>query len=136
MPRDAVEAERKAGRLSGDFEYHPQLGTPYGMVRRFLLGPENAPAVHAAAVGHAGGGQGRDRRDRLAGAARPVPRHREACPTRRKSGSIALGGPIATAGGLVFTAGTLEGGDLRVRRRAPASSCGRARCRPARARRR
>ena len=29
-------------------------------------------------------------------------------PDLRKSGSIALGGPIATAGGLVFTAGTLE----------------------------
>jgi quinoprotein glucose dehydrogenase len=29
-------------------------------------------------------------------------------PGLEKSGSIALGGPIATAGGLVFTAGTLE----------------------------
>ena len=37
--RDRVEGERQAGRLSGEFEYHPQLGTPYGMVRRFLLGP-------------------------------------------------------------------------------------------------
>jgi quinoprotein glucose dehydrogenase len=30
-------------------------------------------------------------------------------PNMEKAGSIALGGPIVTAGGLVFTAGTLEG---------------------------
>ena len=40
MAREKVAAERKAGRLSGQFEFHPQLGTPYGVVRRFLLGPK------------------------------------------------------------------------------------------------
>ena len=39
IPREATEAERQAGRLSGDFEYPPQRGTPYAMVRRLLLGP-------------------------------------------------------------------------------------------------
>ena len=33
---------------------------------------------------------------------------RKRCPRRREWGSIALGGPIVTAGGLVFTAGTLD----------------------------
>jgi len=40
IARDTVDTERKAGRLSGDFEYHPQTGTAYGMVRRFLIGPK------------------------------------------------------------------------------------------------
>jgi quinoprotein glucose dehydrogenase len=107
IPRDAVEAERKAGRLSGEFEYHPQLGTRYGVVRRFLLGPNThlpctpPPWGTLAAVKPATGeiawqvplGQFPGTMNR---------------PDLPKSGSIALGGPIATAGGLVFTAGTLE----------------------------
>ncbi len=107
VPRDRVETERQSGRLSGDFEYHPQLGTPYGMVRRFLLGPKThlpctpPPWGTLAAVKAATGeiawqvplGQ-------FAGT--------RALPDGDRLGSIALGGPIATAGGLVFTAGTLE----------------------------
>jgi quinoprotein glucose dehydrogenase len=108
IPRDRVQAERQAGRLSGEFEYHPQLGTPYGMVRRFLLGPTThlpctpPPWGTLVAVRPATGevawqvalGQfpGTDK-----------------IPNMENSGSIALGGPIVTAGGLVFTAGTLEG---------------------------
>jgi quinoprotein glucose dehydrogenase len=108
IPRDRVQAERQAGRLSGEFEYHPQLGTPYGVVRRFLLGPTThlpctpPPWGTLVAVRPATGevawqvalGQfpGTDK-----------------IPNMEKSGSIALGGPIVTAGGLVFTAGTLEG---------------------------
>jgi quinoprotein glucose dehydrogenase len=107
IPRDRVEEERKSGRLSGDFEYAPQRGTPYGMARRFLLGPKmhlpctpppwgTLAAVKASTgaivwqvpLGQFGG--------------------TEALPDATKWGSIALGGPIATAGGLVFTAGTLE----------------------------
>jgi quinoprotein glucose dehydrogenase len=107
IARDTVEAERKAGRLSGEFEYHPQRGTPYGVVRRFLLGPKThlpctpPPWGTLTAVKAATGeiawqvplGQ-------LAWA--------EKMPDAPQWGSIALGGPIATAGGLVFTAGTLE----------------------------
>ena len=39
VPRDSEESERLAGRLSGEFEFHPQRGTDYGVVRRFLFGP-------------------------------------------------------------------------------------------------
>jgi quinoprotein glucose dehydrogenase len=107
IARDQEEEERKAGRLSGEFEYHPQHGTPYGVVRRFLLAPKsNLPctpppwgtiaAVKAATgdvawqvpLGQFPGTEG------LAGS--------------EAWGSVALGGPIVTAGGLVFAAGTLE----------------------------
>jgi quinoprotein glucose dehydrogenase len=105
--RDRVEAERQAGRLSGDFEYHPQLGTPYGMVRRFLLGPTmhlpcTPPPWGTLAAVRATTGE----------VAWQVPLGQfpgtDKMPNMAKSGSIALGGPIVTAGGLVFTAGTLE----------------------------
>jgi quinoprotein glucose dehydrogenase len=107
IPRNRVEAERKAGRLSGDFEYGRQQGTPYALVRRLLLGPKTLlpctppPWGTLAAVKAATGdiawqvplGQ-------FPGTAK--------VPEGTQGGSIALGGPIATAGGLVFTAGTLE----------------------------
>ena len=107
IPRDRVEAERQSGRLSGDFEYHPQPATRYGMVRRFLLGPKThlpctpPPWGTLVAIKSATGEL-----------AWRVPLGQfpgtEKMPGLEKSGSIALGGPIATAGGLVFTAGTLE----------------------------
>ncbi len=39
VPRDREQSERSAGRLSGEFEFHAQRETAYGVVRRFLLGP-------------------------------------------------------------------------------------------------
>jgi quinoprotein glucose dehydrogenase len=106
--RDAVDAEQKAGRLSGDFEYAAQRGTPYGMVRRLLLGPKTPlpctppPWGMLTAVKAATGE-----------IAWQVPLGQfpgtEKIPDAPRWGSIALGGPIVTAGGLVFTAGTLEG---------------------------
>ena len=107
VPRDRVDIDRKAGRFSGDFEFAAQQGTPYALVRRILLGPKTRlpctpppwgtlTAVRAATgeiawqvpLGQIAG------TETLAGSS--------------EWGSIALGGPIATAGGLVFTAGTLE----------------------------
>jgi quinoprotein glucose dehydrogenase len=107
IPRDRVELERKAGRLSGDFEYHPQPDTRYGMVRRFLLAPKThlpctPPPWGTLVAIKPGTGE----------IAWRVPLGQfpatEKIPGLENSGSIALGGPIATAGGLVFTAGTLE----------------------------
>jgi quinoprotein glucose dehydrogenase len=107
IPRDQVDAERKSGRLSGDFEFAPQRGTPYGMVRRFLLGPKaHLPCVPPpwgtlTAVKASSGA-----------IAWQVPLGQfhgtGTIPDATTWGSIALGGPIATAGGLVFTAGTIE----------------------------
>ena len=105
--RDDVEAERKGGRLGGDFEYAAQRGTPYGLVRRLLLGPKTLlpctppPWGTLTAVKAATGEiQWQVPLGRFPGT--------ENLPDAAQWGSIALGGPIATAGGLVFTAGTLE----------------------------
>ncbi|MGH9315305.1 MAG: pyrroloquinoline quinone-dependent dehydrogenase, partial [Vicinamibacterales bacterium] len=107
IPRDNVDAERKAGRLGGDFEYAPQRGTPYALVRRLLLGPKASlpctpPPWGTLAAVRAATGE----------IAWQVPLGQimgtEKVPDAAQWGSIALGGPIATAGGLVFTAGTLE----------------------------
>jgi quinoprotein glucose dehydrogenase len=107
IPRDKVPAEQKSGRLSGDFEHAPQAGTPYALARRLLLGPKTLlpctppPWGTLAAV-----------RAQTGELAWQVPLGQfpgtEKIPGAADWGSIALGGPIATAGGLVFTAGTLE----------------------------
>ena len=107
IPRAEAEAQREANRVSGDFEYAPQNGTPYAMMRRILLSPGTGlpctpppwgtlVAVRAATgeiAWHVPLGQ-------LGGT--------EKIPGAAEWGSVALGGPIITAGGLVFTAGTFE----------------------------
>jgi quinoprotein glucose dehydrogenase len=107
IARKDVDAERSAGRLSGDFEYAPQQGTPYALVRRLLLGPKTTlpctpPPWGTLAAVNASTGD----------VVWQVPLGQfpgtEKLPGAAEWGSIALGGPIATAGGLVFTAGTLE----------------------------
>lgn len=107
VPRAQEAKDRSAGRLSGEFEFHPQRGTPYGVVRRFLLAPKTRlpctppPWGTLVAVKAATG--------EIAWRA-PLGRipWAERFPDATKWGSIALGGPIVTAGGLVFTAGTLD----------------------------
>jgi quinoprotein glucose dehydrogenase len=107
IPREAVDEQRKAGRLSGDFELHQQRGTPYALVRRLLLGPKTLlpctpPPWGTLAAVRAATGE----------IVWQVPLGKfpgtESAPDAAMWGSIALGGPIVTAGGLVFTAGTLE----------------------------
>jgi quinoprotein glucose dehydrogenase len=106
VPRDREESERAAGRLGGDFEFHPQRGTAYGVVRRFLLGPSTGlpctpPPWGTLVAVKATTGE----------VAWRVPVGQwagERFPDAAKWGSVALGGPIVTAGGLVFTAGTLD----------------------------
>ena len=107
IARDTVEAERSAGRLSGQFEYHPQLGTPYGVVRRFLLAPGSGlpctpPPWGTMVAIRAATGE----------VAWQTPLGQfpgtERLPEAPSWGSIALGGPIVTAGGLVLAAGTLD----------------------------
>jgi len=107
VPQADVDAERKAGRLSGDFELAPQRGTPYAMVRRLLLGPKTLlPCTPppwgtlAAIKASTGEIQWQVPLGRFPGT--------DNVPDAAEWGSIALGGPIVTAGGLVFTAGTLE----------------------------
>jgi quinoprotein glucose dehydrogenase len=89
-----------------DGEYSPQAGTPYGLFRRFLQSPSDMPCTAPpwgllTAVDMAEGkirwqvplGSMQD----FGGKQPPIP-----------PGSISLGGPIVTAGGLVFIAGTFD----------------------------
>jgi quinoprotein glucose dehydrogenase len=107
IPRDTLNEQRSGGRLASDFELHLQRGTPYALVRRILLGPKaqlpcTPPPWGTLAAVRASTGE----------IAWQVPLGKfpgtESAPDAAKWGSIALGGPIVTAGGLVFTAGTLE----------------------------
>jgi membrane-bound PQQ-dependent dehydrogenase (glucose/quinate/shikimate family) len=100
IPRDKVQADNE------DEEYGSQRGTPYGMLRRFLQSPSDLPCgappwgmltavdmesgairwqVPLGSMQNFGGSHG------------SVP-----------LGSISLGGPITTEGGLVFIAGTTD----------------------------
>src|SRR6202034_3993013 len=89
-----------------DGEYSPQAGAPYGLFRRFLQSPSDMPCTAPpwgmlTAVDTTEGkirwqvplGSMQD----FGGKQPPVP-----------PGSINLGGPIATAGGLVLIAGTFD----------------------------
>jgi quinoprotein glucose dehydrogenase len=101
IPRDKVQSDHEDG------DYGPQRGSPYGMLRGFLQSPSDLPCSATpwgtlAAVEMTDGkirwqvplGTMQD----FGGAhASPVP-----------PGSISLGGPIATAGGLIFIAGTTD----------------------------
>lgn len=100
IPRDKVKSDDEDG------EYGSQRGTPYGMLRRFLQSPSDLPCgappwgtltavdmvtgairwqVPLGSMQNFGGSHG------------SVP-----------LGSISLGGPITTEGGLVFIAGTTD----------------------------
>jgi quinoprotein glucose dehydrogenase len=89
-----------------DGDYAPQAGAPYGLFRRFLQSPSDLPCIAPpwgvlTAVDMTEGkirwqiplGSMQD----FGGKQPPVP-----------PGSITLGGPIVTAGGLVFIAGTFD----------------------------
>jgi len=100
IPRDKVSSDNEDG------EYGAQRGTPYGMLRRFLQSPSDLPCGAPpwgtlTAVDMAKGairwqiplGSMVD----FGGAHGAVP-----------PGSISFGGPMATAGGLIFTAAALD----------------------------
>lgn len=101
IPRAAFEK----GPQEEGFEYGRQKGTPYGMRRKFLLAPDGSPCNRPpwgalSAV------------DVTTGALLwevPIgymPWVRDA--HAREYGSISMGGPIVTAGGLAFFGGTID----------------------------
>ncbi len=108
IPRSDFESTRASGRkLNGDWEFAPQHGTPYGMMRRFLLSPKGLPCTPPPwgtllAIDPSTG----DKKWEVPLGRMDLGKNRPAAP--REWGSVVLGGPIATAGGLVFAAGTLE----------------------------
>jgi quinoprotein glucose dehydrogenase len=103
IPRAEFDQRESAGRrLNGDWEFAHQNGTPYGMMRRFLLSPKRLPCTAPpwgtlVAIKTSTGEK-----------AWEVPLGRFSIKLPEKWGSISLGGPISTAGGIVFVAGTLD----------------------------
>jgi quinoprotein glucose dehydrogenase len=109
IPRADFDKQRETeGRdLSGGWEFSPQTGTPYGMARRFLRAPGGWPCTPPpwgtlnaidADTGAVKWSVPSGQIPALGPAPAPPPDY----------GSISLGGPIVTAGGLVFMAGTLD----------------------------
>jgi quinoprotein glucose dehydrogenase len=103
----AREDEANGRDLTGGWELARQAGTPYGMARRFLRAPGGWPCTPPpwgtlnavdADTGAVKWTVPLGSIPALGAAGAPPPRY----------GSIALGGPIVTAGGLVFMAGTLD----------------------------
>ena len=93
---------KEEGRnINGDWEFARQLGTPYAMMRRFLRGPKGLPCTPPPwgtllAISASTGERKWE-----------VPLG-EFAPGHPEFGSPVLGGPIVTAGGLVFIGGTFD----------------------------
>jgi quinoprotein glucose dehydrogenase len=100
IPRDKVSSE------SEDGEYGPQRGTPYGMLRRFLQSPSDLPcgAPPWGTLTAVDMAKGTIRWQVPLGSMTDFGGTHGSVPP----GSISLGGPITTKGGLVFIAGTTD----------------------------
>ena len=99
---DYTHERETAGRnLSGGWEFAEQAGTPYGMARRFLRGPSGSPCSPPPW----GTLNAIDADTAEVKWTVPVGQMPGAPPGL---GSLSLGGPIVTAGGLIFMAGTLD----------------------------
>jgi quinoprotein glucose dehydrogenase len=89
-----------------DGEYSPQTGAPYGLFRRFIQSPSDMPCVappwgSLVAVDMT---EGKIRWKVPLGSMQDFGHRQPPIPP----GSLSLGGPIVTAGGLVFIAGTFD----------------------------
>lgn len=109
IPRAELQNMRKteARRINGDWEIAEQRGTPYGMMRRFLLSPNRVPCTPPPwstllAIDTVTG----DKRWEVPLGFFPGLKGAPGLP--HDWGSLSLGGPIITASGLVFVAGTLD----------------------------
>ena len=107
IPRAQFNDEASRGRsLGGDWEFARQDGTPFGMARRFLRSPGGLPCIAppwgmlAAVDSDTGEAKWKVPLGQFPGT--------EGVPGADQWGSIALGGPMVTAGGLVFMGGTLD----------------------------
>lgn len=103
VPRDSVASARRA---SPGAEFGVQRGTPYGMLRTFLMAPSGLPCNPPpwgtlTAVDLSTGGV---KWERPLGTMPQVAGRAEAATW----GSINLGGALLTGGGLVFVAATLD----------------------------
>jgi len=102
IPRDELKSvydNRERNRMTGEFA--PQRGTPYGMYRDFLISPAGTPcnAPPWGALVAFDLNTGKLRWEAPLGALKPE---------LGKYGNLNMGGPVATAGGLVFAAAALD----------------------------
>jgi quinoprotein glucose dehydrogenase len=103
IPRASFKEESsKERKLDGDWEFAPQYGTPYGMMRRILVGPKHLPCTAPpwgtlVALDMRTGEKKWD-----------VPLGKFGPQAPAAWGSLSLGGPMVTAAGLTFAAGTLD----------------------------
>jgi len=113
IPRDRFNHERSMAedkRLGHDYEYNGMEGTPYVMRRRILLSPAGLPCTPPpfgtlVAIDLKTGG--RLWEVPLGSPARLVPPE-QAAKMPAEWGSPSLGGPIVTAGGVVFIGAALD----------------------------
>jgi quinoprotein glucose dehydrogenase len=107
IPRAQFNEEAKRGReIGGDWEFAPQSGTPFGMARRFLLTPKRLPCA-APPWGMLTAIEADTAQQRWQVPLGQFPWLAKA-PGSERWGSISLGGPLVTGGGLIFMAGTLD----------------------------
>jgi len=93
--------------LSGGWEFARQAGTPYGMARRMLRAPGGWPCTPPP-WGTLNGVDADTGALKWSVPLGHIPAMGPAGAPPESFGSISLGGPIITAGGLIFTAGTLD----------------------------
>jgi quinoprotein glucose dehydrogenase len=100
IPREKVNWDKEDG------SYGPQRGTPYGMLRRFLQSPSDLPcgAPPWGTLTAVDMAKGTIRWQVPFGSMQDFGGTHGSVPL----GSISLGGPITTAGGLAFIAGTTD----------------------------
>jgi quinoprotein glucose dehydrogenase len=103
VPRDSVAAARRA---SPGAEFGVQRGTPYGMLRTFLLAPSGVPCNPPpwGALTAVDLTTGQVKWERPLGTLPQLAGRPEAA----RWGSVNLGGALLTAGGLAFVAATLD----------------------------
>ena len=113
IPREGFDLQRTRSaeqRLGDDYEYNMMHGTPFIMRRRLLLAPSRLPCTPPpfatlAAIDLTTGGR---RWEVPLGSISAIVGPELAAKIPAEWGSPHLGGPIATAGGLVFIGATLD----------------------------
>src|SRR4029077_14331288 len=105
IPR--AKYDQRGSRMA-DGDYRHQTRAPYGMYRRFLLSPSHLPCSPPS-WGLLTAVDMREGKIRWQGPLGSLQGFGGASGPQIPAGAISLGGPIVTAGGLVFIAGTPDG---------------------------